>query len=105
MLSTDEMKYNCTRFLRREYKGNVDGLKELARQAYAEGSETVTLTQGSFEGGTGQGQVTFNKLLLLGVLEDLLEELDASYVPPPSRGSGVVIRRGPRCCDQSSVIC
>jgi hypothetical protein len=55
MLATDEMKHNCTRFLRREYRGNVDGLKELARQAYAEGSETVTLTQGSFEGGTGTG--------------------------------------------------
>jgi hypothetical protein len=41
--------------------------------------------------------VTFSKLLLLGVIEDLLEELDDTYTPPPARASGVVLDLGRRC--------
>jgi len=55
-------------------------------------TETVTLTSGAFEGGTGSGQITFEKALLGEALEELIEEFDPGWQPPTEAADGSVIQ-------------
>jgi hypothetical protein len=88
--------------LRREYSDNAEGLaalKQLARDAFSEATDTVTLTSTSFEGGAGSGQITFDKMILLVALNELIAERDSTYVAPTAtpgtgRPLGVTVRLG-----------
>lgn len=62
------------KYLRRKYAGNNAGLATLADEVFAEATDTVTLTGTSFEGGSGSGQITFEKALLGAAVEEVLEE-------------------------------
>lgn len=90
-----EKKDTCRRFLRREYAGKLADLKNLARSVFADASEEVALTTASFEGGSGGGQIKFDKMTLLAAIEDVIAELDPSYVSPLPQFSGSVIRFHP----------
>jgi hypothetical protein len=59
---------------------------------YDSATETVTLTSSSSEGGAGSGEITFEKRLLGEALEELIEELDPAWTPPPARAGGSVIQ-------------
>ena len=49
-------------YLRRKYTNDLQGLKNLADTVAASAFEHVTITGQSFEGGSAQGQVSFEKL-------------------------------------------
>lgn len=72
------------RYLRRKYGGdspNVTGLKALADQLASGLSESVTITGHTFEGGSAQGVVTFERLAYLAAVEALIIELDPDNAP------------------------
>lgn len=95
MPSDAEQKDTCRRFLRREYAGKLEDLRQLSRSVFEDASEEVALTTASFEGGSGGGQIKFNKMTLLTAIEDVIEEIDPSYVSPLPRFSGSVLRFHP----------
>ncbi|XHR27540.1 MAG: hypothetical protein ACFUZC_16540 [Chthoniobacteraceae bacterium] len=66
------------RNFRRKYSGDLPTLRTLADTISAEAGEMVTITQSQFEGGSGTGIVTGNKLEMLAAVEELLAELDAT---------------------------
>ena len=75
-------------YLRRRYLNDVAGLKALANRIAESAFATVTITGNTFEGGSAQGTVTFEKLAYLGAVEALIVELDpdnAPVVPPAGR--------------------
>lgn len=83
--------------LRREYANDLEGLKLKAKEIFGAATDTVTLTNGSFEGGSGSGEITFPKILLLGALNDLIAEIDPGYLAPtliPRREIGITVRLG-----------
>ena len=69
-------------------------LRALADTTFSEATDTVTITSGSFEGGQGTGEITFEKVILGQAIEKLLTELDPDYDPPPARSSGFVMQFG-----------
>lgn len=75
----------------------IDDLKTLADTTFAAATDTITLTSGAFEGGSGTGEITFEKASLGIAIEELLQELDPSYftaAPIPRRELGVTVRLG-----------
>lgn len=83
----------CTQYLRRTYylrataTWNIPALRQLSTTAFSEASNAVTITStGSEAGGSAQGQVTFDKWLLISAVESLLLEVDPDNTPdaPPS---------------------
>lgn len=70
------------RTLRRQYAGNLNGLKTLADQVAATATGEVTLTGHTFEGGSATGVVTFERLAYLAAVEDLITEQDPTASPP-----------------------
>jgi hypothetical protein len=70
----------------------LDDLKTDADIVFETATDTVTLTTGAFEGGSGGGQITFAKDLLGTALEELIEELDPGWTPAPRTGTGTVIQ-------------
>lgn len=70
-------------YLRRKYAGDVNGLKALANQVAESAVAAVTITGQTFEGGSAQGTVTFEKLAYLAAVEAVILELD-SDAPRPS---------------------
>lgn len=66
------------RYLRRTYAANVQGLRALADRIFESGGATdsVTITGHSFEGGSANGQITFEPLAYLKAVNEVLAELD-----------------------------
>ena len=60
------------RFLRRTK--NAVELEQLAVSVFASATDEVTITSISTEGSSSAGQITFPKLQLLNIIEELLEE-------------------------------
>lgn len=82
----------CVQYLRRVYyvgadAWNLAALKALATTAFAEASKTVTIIGTNSEIGGASAQVTFDKMLLLSAIEQLLAEVDPA-APPPGAPSG-----------------
>lgn len=73
-------------YLRRTYASNLNGLRVLAEQTFAQATEAVTITQQSFEGGASTGTITCPRAVLLQAIEDVLLELDDT-APRPSRSA------------------
>ncbi len=79
----------CLQFLRRTYfrpatqDWDVASLKSLATDAYQAATQEVTITGTSSELGSFNGQITFEKMILLGALEQLLLEVDPDNTPAP----------------------
>ena len=68
-------------YLRRKYATNVEGLKTLADRIAESAVKSVTITGQTFEGGSAQGQITFEKLAYLSAVEQLILELDPDNTP------------------------
>lgn len=66
----------CRRYLRMEYAGNAVGLRRLAKSVAEGAFDAVTITGQGFEGGSANGQVTFEKLAYLTAAMDVLGEVD-----------------------------
>ena len=60
----------------------LQDLRNDADTVFQAATETVTLRTGSFEGGSGSGDITFAKDLLGTALEGLIEEFDPDFVQP-----------------------
>ena len=80
----------ATRYLRRKYTGDVNGLRRLADTVATTGGafESVTITGQGFEGGQASGALTFEPLAYLAAIEALIIELDPDNTPAgpsPSR--------------------
>jgi hypothetical protein len=73
-------------YLRRKYATNVEGLKTLADRIAESAVKAVTITGQTFEGGSAQGVITFEKLAYLNAVEQLILELDPDNTPkaPPA---------------------
>lgn len=73
-------------YLRRKYASDVPGLKTLADRIAESAVRAVTITGQTFEGGSAQGQITFEKLAYLNAVEQLILELDPDNTPtaPPA---------------------
>lgn len=96
---TENEKFDYAyRYLWRKYKPRgaegVSELKTLADEVFAEASETVTITGTSYEGGSANGSITFDKAILGRAIEKLLEALDPDYLPPPA-ATGIPVGRFP----------
>jgi hypothetical protein len=79
------------KYIRRKYAADLQGLKKLADQYWADAtSDQVTLTTQSFDGGSASGAITCPRSLLLDVVEDLIAELDDTA--PAPRPSAAYIR-------------
>lgn len=77
---------------------DVPGLKTYAAQILADATDRITLTSGNFEGGTGSGVVTFERVLVGIAVEELIAEFDPDYIAPapiPRREIGATVRLGP----------
>ena len=74
------------RHLRRTYKDNLTGLKALQISVSAGATEAVELTGNSFEGGSANGQLVFERLAYLQAILDVLDEMDpdGGAEPPPT---------------------
>jgi hypothetical protein len=70
-------------YLRRTYADNINGLKALAAQVAESAFSAVTITGQTFEGGSAQGTVTFEKMAYLTAVEAVIAELDTT-APRPS---------------------
>jgi hypothetical protein len=82
---TSAEKINTAKsYLRRKYATNVQGLKALAEQVATGAFEAVTITGNGYEGGTAQGQLTFEPMEYLAACEQLIQELDEDAPQPPS---------------------
>ena len=75
------------RYLRRKYANDLEGLKTLAETVAGSAFSTVTITGNAFEGGSANGQITFEPLEYLGAVEDLIAELDPEA---PAQASSVI---------------
>jgi hypothetical protein len=64
--------------LREIYANDLAGLKRYSAEVFAEATETVTLVNSSFEGGQGSGQITFEKILLLAAIRELIAEMEGT---------------------------
>lgn len=78
----EQLRY-AKRYLKRTK--SLAELKSLADTVFTSSTETVTLTSNSYEGGAASGQVTFRKDILGQAIEDLIQELDPTVVPPVAR--------------------
>jgi hypothetical protein len=70
-------------------------LRAYSLEVFNEASDTIAITAGSFEGGSGSGQLVFEKSLLGIAIEQLLQEMDPSYVHTPAfprRAMGITVR-------------
>ena len=97
MLSNREIIENDKADLRREYTDDAAGLallKALAKTFFDNNPSNVELTQSSFEGGSGGGQLTHSRELRRAAIRELIAERDAAYVLPPQRASGFVMKFG-----------
>jgi hypothetical protein len=72
----------------------VAELRAKADSIFAEASEQIAITAGSFEGGQGSGQIVFEKSILGLAIEELLAEFDPDYTPGRPRASGFVMQFG-----------
>jgi hypothetical protein len=72
----------------------LDDLKALAESTFNSATDPVTITSGSFEGGQGQGQITFEKAILGVAIAELIDATDPGYRMPdlPSREIGFTVR-------------
>jgi hypothetical protein len=68
-------------YLRRKYASDVPGLKTLANRIAESAFAAVTITGQTFEGGSAQGTVTFEKMAYLSAVEQVLAELDPDNTP------------------------
>jgi hypothetical protein len=78
----------------------IDNLKTVADTTYGTATDTVTLTSSAFEGGTGSGEITFEKVLLGQAIEELIQEFDPGYITPspiPRKSLGAVVQLGYGC--------
>jgi hypothetical protein len=71
---------------------SLDDMKADADKTFDAATSLVTLTSNSFEGGQESGEITFEKVLLGKALEELIEEFDPGWQPPPSVGGGLVMQ-------------
>lgn len=76
-------------YLRRKYQNNLAGLKALASQVAETAFDAVTITGDGFEGGTAQGQITFEPIAYLGAIEGLIIEMDPDNTPLPNPAGSV----------------
>jgi hypothetical protein len=78
----------------REWK--LDEIKALAELAFNSAKKTVTVTNTGFEGGSGSGEITFDRSILWFACEELIEETDPGYVMPnrPTREIGFTVQVG-----------
>lgn len=70
-------------------------LRAKADEVFTEASDTIAITSGTFEGGSGTGQLVFEKSLLGLAIEQLLAEFDPDYVSTsaiPRKSFGVTVR-------------
>jgi hypothetical protein len=72
----------------------VAELRAYSLEVFAQASEQIAITAGSFEGGQGSGQIVFEKSILGIAIEELLAEFDPDYVPDRPRASGFVMQFG-----------
>lgn len=72
------------KYLRRKYVEDVAGLKALAETIASGAFEFVTITGNSYEGGSANGQISFEPLEYLSAIEDIIAELDPDGVPAPA---------------------
>ena len=75
----------------------LDALKADADTAATAATSTITITSGAFEGGSGSGEITFDRILMSKALEELIQELDPGFFAPaviPRREMGVTVRLG-----------
>ena len=84
----------CKNFYRRKFPNDLVGLKAEADRVFAASFDEVTVTTTGFEGGHVGGQVKFNKAYAHVALEELIEELEPTTLPP-QRASGSVIEFQP----------
>jgi len=70
------------RYLRRKYADNIEGLKTLAETVASSAFSSVTITGNAYEGGSANGQITFEPLEYLGAVEELIAELDPDSPQP-----------------------
>lgn len=73
----------------------VAELRAYSLEVFAEASDTIAITAGSFEGGQGSGQLVFEKSLLGIAIEQLLAEMDPDYVHTqifPRKSFGMTVR-------------
>jgi hypothetical protein len=73
----------------------VAELRAYSEEVFAEASDTIVITSGSFEGGQGSGQLVFEKTLLGLAIEQLLAEMDPDYVHTqifPRKSFGMTVR-------------
>lgn len=99
-MASEELKLRYARlYIQRTYpNGNADklaALKLLVDQINAAATDLITITSGSFEGGAGSGQVSFEKVYLALAAEEHLALIDPDYVPPPPQSSGSVLQFSP----------
>jgi len=81
------------RYLRRKYADNIPGLKQLAEDVVRNGAfDAVTITGNVYEGGSGQGQLTFSPIAYLEAIESLLAELDPENTPASPERSAAYLR-------------
>jgi hypothetical protein len=69
-------------YLRRKFSADIPGLKAYADEVFGSATDEITVTTTSFEGGSVGGIPTFNKMTLLGAIEEVIEELDPTFVVP-----------------------
>jgi hypothetical protein len=87
-------------YLRRKYwlastaTWNLTALRVLADTTFAAATRTVTITTTSSEaGGSASGTITFDRMILLAALEDILAVADAANSPPgPATQTQVTFR-------------
>lgn len=89
---TDADKKNALRaYLRRKYARDVPGLRALSDELVLKGAlDPVTITSLSAEGGSGTGVLTSDPLLLLGVIEEVLTEIDPEAPQPLALDTAIV---------------
>lgn len=68
-------------YLRRKYASDLQGLKSLADRIAESAFAAVTITGQTFEGGSAQGTVTFEKLAYLSAVEAIIAEIDPDNTP------------------------
>ena len=73
-------------------ESKVDDMKADADKTFDAATSTVTLNSSNFEGGQQSGDITFEKVLLGLALEELIEEFDPGWQPPPAVGGGLVMQ-------------
>jgi hypothetical protein len=87
VVSNDRFKIDYAKsVLRRMYPADqLDALKTYSLQVFAEATDSITVRSVNSEGGGVSGEITFEKVLLGQAIEELIQELDPTYQPPPPR--------------------